>query len=80
MSEKRVSEIQSTLNAMDGTWPHVLRELARSREQLVSALVTENDEQTRGKVKQIDALVLLPNTLRQELMYLIDSLSPRDES
>lgn len=70
----RVNEIQSVLNALPGAWAPLAREFERIRADKVLALITENNEQTRGAVKQIDEMLQLPNNLRQELLSLVNSL------
>jgi type VI protein secretion system component VasF len=76
----RVNQVQGLLNAIEGAWAPLARELARMRAEKVESLVTENNEQTRGAVKQIDEVLQLPNNLREELLSLINSLPETGEA
>lgn len=76
----RMDQVQGLLNALDGAWAPLARELARLRAEKVESLVTENNEQTRGAVKQIDEVLQLPNNLRQELLSLGNSLPDMGET
>lgn len=75
----RLDQVQGLLMALDSTWAPLARELARMRAEKVESLVTENNEQTRGAVKQIDEVLQLPNNLRQELLSLGNSLPETGE-
>lgn len=70
----RLGEVQATLNAMDGTWPHIVRELQRERLAKMEALVVAEDQELRGRIKQIDDLLLLPQYLRMEIQNLSKAL------
>lgn len=70
----RLGEVQATLNAMDGVWPHIARELGRDRLRKMDALVVAEDQELRGRIKQIDDLLLLPQYLRMEIQTLSGAL------
>jgi len=70
----RMSECQATLNAMDGVWPHIARELRRERLAQIERLVVAEDQELRGRIKQIDELLLLPQYLRREITDLSNAL------
>lgn len=76
----RVDQLQSALNALPGAWAPLAREFERIRAEKLLALVTENNEQTRGAIKQIDEVLQLPNNLRQELLNLAKSLPDMGET
>lgn len=76
----RIDQVQSALNALAGAWAPLAREFERIRAEKVAALVTRNNEQTRGAVKQIDEVLQLPNNLREELLSLVNSLPENGES
>lgn len=78
--EKRLAEVAPAYNALVGAWPHVAAELARIRAQHVEALVSENSEELRGRIKQIDDLLFLPHSLRQEMQNLSESLPRAGDS
>jgi hypothetical protein len=68
MSANRRNEAGALMTALQGgVWPHLERELEQQRARLVESLISENSEELRGRIKQIDDLLRLPNTLRQEL-------------
>lgn len=70
----RLGEAQATLNAMDGVWPHIARELQRERLTKMERLVVAEDQELRGRIKQIDDLLLLPQYLRMEIQNLSTAL------
>ncbi len=70
----RLGEVQATLNAMDGVWGHIARELQRDRVAKTEALVVAEDQELRGRIKQIDDLLLLPQYLRMEMQNLSNAL------
>jgi hypothetical protein len=45
------------------------------RSELVKQLINRNDEETRGRVKELDRLMFLPETLSTELRSWQSSLS-----
>lgn len=66
--EERGFHVAALLDAISGgVWPLMQRELTYQREWLVESLVTQNSDEIRGKIKLIDDLLRLPNTLRREL-------------
>jgi len=67
MSTRRNEAEALMLALQSGVWPHLARELEQQRARLVESLISENSEELRGRIKQIDDLLRLPNTLRQEL-------------
>lgn len=68
MSATRRNNASALMTALQGgVWPHLTRELEEMRARLVESLISENSEELRGRIKQIDDLLRLPNTLRQEL-------------
>lgn len=70
----RMGECQAALNAMDGVWPHIARELNRERLLKMERLVVAEDQELRGRIKQIDDLLLLPQYLRREITDLSNAL------
>lgn len=74
-AQKRLAEVAALQNVLPGSWPHLAAELGRLRERMVEGLIASNNEELRGKVKMIDELLRLPNTLDQESKDLAQSLS-----
>jgi hypothetical protein len=77
---ERQAQIAPLFSAMHGMWPLLAAELTRIREQHMTGLVAENDEQLRGRIKQIDDLLFLPHSLRQELQNLSESVPDSGDS
>ena len=71
---ERLGHLTGLTSVLHGAWPHFAAELEHLREHYVTSLVTVNSEEVRGKVKMIDELLRLPNTLRQEMDNLAQSL------
>lgn len=70
----RMGEMQACLGAMDGTWPHIARELQRERLDKMTSLVVADDAELRGRIKQIDDLLQMPQYLRREIENLSNAL------
>lgn len=70
----RVSECGDVLAAMDGIWPRIALELERQRMTKMEMLVVAEDQELRGRIKQIDDLLLLPQYLRREIENLSSAL------
>lgn len=71
---ERRAHVGALLNALPAAWTPLQVELHHLRERYVADLVVANDEQKRGMVKMIDEMLRLPNTLRQEMNHLAQSL------
>lgn len=63
----RLDQMQACLNAMVGLWPFVVTELEAQRLQRMESLVTAEDPELRGRIKQIADLIALPQYLRSEI-------------
>lgn len=64
---ERKGHISVLFSALQAAWKPLETELGYLRERYVASLVTQNSEEVRGKIKMIDELLRLPETLRQEL-------------
>lgn len=47
-----------------------MQELQRKRQSLLLSLVSSNDDEVRGKIKQLDELIRLPEDLQSEAVNL----------
>lgn len=74
----RANEITQTLEAMHSAWPFLLREIQRLKAEQLPQLISKDDEQLRGRIKQLQALEDLPLQLRQELEDINAALSDED--
>jgi hypothetical protein len=64
--QARIDQISTTLEAIRPGWPYLLEILKDRAHDLTISLVGENNEQTRGRIKQLTELMNLPETLQQE--------------
>jgi hypothetical protein len=71
---ERRAHVGALLNALPAAWTPLQVELQYLRARYVDDLIVCNNEETRGKVKMIDEMLRLPNTLRQEMNHLAQSL------
>ncbi len=72
--QRRIAEAQTTLNAMQGVWPYICNELQRERLVKMERLVVAEDPELRGRIKQIDDLLQMPQYLRREIENLSGAL------
>lgn len=70
----RQSQAGALLHSLGGCWAFLVAELEYRRAPLVQALIAENSEELRGRIKEIDDLLRLPHALQQELRLIKDSL------
>lgn len=73
-SNERRGHVTALYSSLPGSWPMLEKELTHLREQFVADLIVSNDEQKRGRIKMIDELLRLPETLRQEMDQMAQSL------
>lgn len=62
----RLDQINNALNALRPAWPHFAAVLNERIADATLKLISENDEQTRGRIKALRDLLNLPETLQQE--------------
>lgn len=65
-AEERLTQIDATLTALRNVWPVVLPVLQDKATSLTAELIGQDNEQTRGRIKQLRELMDLPETLHQE--------------
>lgn len=66
------------LNAMEQVfpaWPRITLELQYRLNDLTERLIGQNDEQVRGAIKELRALIDLPASLQDERKHLAAGLS-----
>lgn len=63
------------LENMRAVWPTIQQELRARRNSLTDNLIAENNEQTRGRIKEMEDLINLPTTLYSELRAIEDALA-----
>lgn len=59
-------EISSLYGALSGAWPILKPWLQERKDELTALLVSVNDEQTRGRIKELDDILKLPERLQNE--------------
>lgn len=77
--EQRQAQIAGALSALLPAWPHLTREIDARITFLTDRLITENDEQTRGRIKALRELLNLPETLQQEREGITAGLSEESD-
>lgn len=66
-SRERRGHVTALFSALPGSWPMLEKELRLLRDRYVIDLIVRDDPEKRGKIKMIDELLRLPETLRQEM-------------
>lgn len=74
----RANEISQAIEAMHAAWPFLLREIQRLNAEQLPRLIQKDDEQLRGRIKQLQDLEELPLRLRRELEDINAALSDPD--
>lgn len=65
-AEDRIVEITRTLDSIQSAWPVLAVELQKKIDRLVLDLISQDNEQTRGRIKALRDLKGLPETLHSE--------------
>ena len=74
-TEERIAHIGKTLDAIQIGWPMLRAELQQRADDLTEQLVNNDNEQTRGRIKQLREVMNLPETLAQERQGLSAALA-----
>lgn len=77
-AEDRVKQIQKTLEAIQNGWPFYLALINERLASLTEALINNDNEQTRGAIKELRRLAEMPASLAQERDQLSSALSEQD--
>jgi len=64
--DERIAEIQRTLEAIQNGWPFFRSLLDERLSGLTEALINNDNEQTRGAIKELRRLRDMPELLQQE--------------
>lgn len=75
---ERLAQINDFLASSAPAWAHIEREINNVIAQKIEQLVTENSEETRGRIKALRELIDLPEALQQEREGLTAALSDED--
>lgn len=77
VAKDRLAEIAPLQQALDAVWLTLKPHLERRRRKLVEELVYCEGEATRGRIKELDDLLALPEQLQQEAQSL--TAAPQEE-
>lgn len=69
-AEARLTQITALFSAMQGAWPAIAVELGLRQQDLIASLISQNNDETRGRIKQLNDLIDLPNSIYQEMQNL----------
>lgn len=69
-AQERLAQITPLQHALQAAWTTLKPHLEARRAELIAKLVSANDEQTRGRIKELDELLELPERLQQEAIGL----------
>lgn len=67
---QRLDQLNQWLPALETAWPALAPLLEERRMRYVKQLIAADDEQRRGRIKELSDLLELPSRLQQELMEL----------
>lgn len=76
--EGRIGQISRALDAFSTAWPALSVLIGERITERTNSLISENNEQTRGAIKELRALLDLPEALQQEREALTAALSEQD--
>lgn len=76
--EARINEISRCLSAIGNGWPLIAMEISRKLEEHIASLIEADNEQTRGRIKALTAVLELPQTLSDERDGISAGLSEQD--
>lgn len=71
--EARLDYLNTTLTAFDNAWPKLSAEIQSRIDRLTLKLISANDDETRGAIKELQALLRLPDSLRYEREHITES-------
>lgn len=73
---KRFDQINNALQVMVSAWPMVSIELQRLIADATESLISQNNDETRGSIKAMRAVLDLPDTLAAERKSILDAELP----
>lgn len=76
----RIEEIDAALQAIRPGWPFLLAELQARIGDETERLITQNNEETRGRIKALRDLMTLPETLETERAGILAAELPIPDS
>jgi len=76
----RIDEIDTALQAIRPGWPFFMAQLQARIADETERLITQNNEETRGRIKALRELMDLPETLEGERVGLLAAELPDEGS
>lgn len=76
--KERIADIDQTLTSIRSGWPRIVAELENILHGLTESLVSEDNEQTRGRIKALREVKEMPEALLSERAGLESALSEQD--
>jgi|GEM_PF-3361079 len=76
--KERLAQLNQAIEAIRSGWPFLMAHLDERERVLTHLLVNENNEQTRGRIKQIRELKELPESLISERDGIQTGISESD--
>jgi hypothetical protein len=70
----RLDYLTTTLDALDFAWPRLSGEIQARIDRLTLALISSNNDETRGAIKALRELLALPETLRYERNHINEEM------
>lgn len=71
----RLDYINNTLAAFDMAWPRLAGEIQSRIDSLTLKLISANDDETRGAIKELRDLLNLPASLQYEREHINEALA-----
>ncbi len=78
--QERVTQINNTMQAISQGWPFFMAELNERIATLTQSLISQNNDETRGRIKALIDLTELPVTLQQERDCITAELPETDSA
>jgi hypothetical protein len=76
----RMTQIDAALAGMHVAWPAVCHEIKLLIADYTAALVSQNNEETRGRIKALHDLMDLPEALEAERRSILAAELPEPDS
>lgn len=81
MTNTRIEQIDAILKVIQSGWPFLLAEVQARIADETERLITQNNEETRGRIKALRDLLTLPETLESERAGILAAeLSEQDSA
>lgn len=74
-ARRELGELQAQLERLSRVWPELLPELTQRRERYTKAAIDHGSELDRGKVKAIEELIDLPETIKRKMERLMNDIN-----